>query len=96
MSSLLSGFTRHQSKSKWIVASMQRALPPANSIVGRFKGTILICRVNAARCASLNVGTARGGHHQHEQLENIDPFNRIAPEVLALRVDIYGGLKNGL
>jgi tetratricopeptide (TPR) repeat protein len=29
----------------------------------------------------------------NEQLENIDPFNRVAPEVLALRVDIYRGLK---
>ena len=29
----------------------------------------------------------------NEQLENIDPFNRVAPEVLALRVDIYSGLK---
>ena len=29
----------------------------------------------------------------NEQLENIDPFNRVAPEVLALRVDIYHGLQ---
>jgi len=29
----------------------------------------------------------------NEQLENIDPFNRVAPEVLALKVDIYGGLQ---
>src|ERR1700745_630017 len=29
----------------------------------------------------------------NEQLENIDPFNRVAPEILALRVDIYRGLK---
>src|SRR6266480_7236921 len=29
----------------------------------------------------------------NEQLENIDPFGRVAPEVLALRVDIYCGLK---
>jgi len=29
----------------------------------------------------------------NEQLENIDAFNRVAPEVLALRVDIYCGLK---
>src|SRR2546423_12493602 len=29
----------------------------------------------------------------NEQLENIDPFNRVAPEVLALKVDIYCGLK---
>ena len=29
----------------------------------------------------------------NEQLENIDPFNRVAPEVLALRIDIYSGLK---
>ena len=29
----------------------------------------------------------------NEQLENIDPFNRVVPEVLALRVDIYGGLQ---
>src|SRR6266480_263440 len=28
----------------------------------------------------------------NEQLENIDPFNRVAPEVLALRVDIYCSL----
>src|SRR5437762_13640730 len=29
----------------------------------------------------------------NEQLENIDPFNRVAPEVLALRLDIYRGLQ---
>ena len=29
----------------------------------------------------------------NEQLENIDPFNRVAPEVLAVRVDIYRGLQ---
>jgi len=29
----------------------------------------------------------------NEQLENIDPFNRVTPEVLALRVDIYRGLQ---
>jgi len=29
----------------------------------------------------------------NEQLENIDPFNRVVPEVLALRVDIYSGLQ---
>src|SRR6266480_6324339 len=29
----------------------------------------------------------------NEQLEKIDPFNRVAPEVLALRVDIYRGLQ---
>jgi len=58
---------------------MQRALPPANSIVGRFKGTILICRVNAARCASLNVGTARGGHHQ--QMNNL----KTATSLIVLR-----------
>src|SRR6478752_41795 len=29
----------------------------------------------------------------NDQLENIDPFNRVAPEVLALRVDIYRGLR---
>src|SRR5439155_3623289 len=29
----------------------------------------------------------------NEQLENIDPFNRVAPDVLALRVDIYRGLQ---
>src|SRR5438067_7208646 len=29
----------------------------------------------------------------NEQLENIDPFNRVAPEVLALRVEIYRGLE---
>src|SRR5438067_4907552 len=28
----------------------------------------------------------------NEQLENIDPFNRVAPEVLVLRIDIYCGL----
>ncbi len=33
------------------------------------------------------------GYTQNEQLENIDPFNRVAPEVLALRVDIYRGLQ---
>ena len=29
----------------------------------------------------------------NEQLENIDPFSRVAPEVLALRVDIYCSLQ---
>src|SRR5215472_15112329 len=29
----------------------------------------------------------------NEQLENIDPFNRAAPEVLAVRIAIYHGLK---
>lgn len=29
----------------------------------------------------------------NEQLENVDPFNRAAPEILALRVAIYSGLK---
>jgi tetratricopeptide (TPR) repeat protein len=29
----------------------------------------------------------------NDQLENIDPFNRAAPEVLALRIAIYHGLK---
>ena len=29
----------------------------------------------------------------NEQLENIDPFNRVTPEVLALRVEIYRGLE---
>ena len=29
----------------------------------------------------------------NEQLENIGPFNRVAPEVLALRVEIYRGLE---
>src|SRR5438270_187116 len=29
----------------------------------------------------------------NEQIENLDPFNRVAPEVLDLRVDIYRGLK---
>jgi hypothetical protein len=28
----------------------------------------------------------------NEQLEDIDPFNRMTPEVLALRVEIYRGL----
>jgi len=29
----------------------------------------------------------------NEELENIDPFNRTAPEILALRLAIYGGLE---
>ena len=29
----------------------------------------------------------------NDQLENIDPFNRAAPEVLAIRIAIYHGLK---
>ena len=29
----------------------------------------------------------------NDQLENIDPFNRVAPEVLAARIAIYHGLK---
>jgi hypothetical protein len=29
----------------------------------------------------------------NEMLEKIDPFNRVAPEVLALRIEIYRGLK---
>src|SRR2546427_746855 len=29
----------------------------------------------------------------NEKLDNIDPFNRVAPEVLALRVEIYRGLE---
>src|SRR5215468_4284787 len=29
----------------------------------------------------------------NDQLENIDPFNRAAPEVLAVRIAIYQGLK---
>jgi predicted Zn-dependent protease len=29
----------------------------------------------------------------NEQLDNIDAFNRVAPEVLALRVEIYRGLE---
>ena len=29
----------------------------------------------------------------NDQLENIDPFNRAAPEVLAVRIAIYHGLK---
>ena len=29
----------------------------------------------------------------NEQLEKIDPFNRAAPEVLAVRIAIYDGLK---
>src|SRR6478672_7910921 len=41
------------------------------------------------------VGYARLGMflEANEQLENIDPFNRVVPEVLALRVDIYSGLQ---
>jgi hypothetical protein len=31
----------------------------------------------------------------NDQLENIDPFNRAAPEVLAVRIAVYQGLKNG-
>ena len=30
-----------------------------------------------------------------DQLEKVDPFNRAAPEVLAVRLAIYCGLKNG-
>src|SRR4029453_15497381 len=30
---------------------------------------------------------------ENDQLENIDPFNRAAPEVLAIRLAIYYGLK---
>jgi tetratricopeptide (TPR) repeat protein len=29
----------------------------------------------------------------NDQLENVDPFNRVAPEVLAVRLAIYQGLK---
>ena len=29
----------------------------------------------------------------HDQLEQIDPFNRAAPEVLAVRIAVYQGLK---
>jgi hypothetical protein len=29
----------------------------------------------------------------NDQLENIDPFNRAAPEVLAVRIAVYQGLK---
>ena len=29
----------------------------------------------------------------NDQLENIDPFNRAAPEVLAVRIAVYHGLK---
>ena len=29
----------------------------------------------------------------NDQLENIDPFNRAAPEVLAVRIEIYHGLQ---
>jgi tetratricopeptide (TPR) repeat protein len=32
-------------------------------------------------------------HDANEQLENVDPFNRSAPEVLAVRLAIYRGLK---
>ena len=31
----------------------------------------------------------------NDQLENIDPFNRAAPEVLAVRIAVYQGLENG-
>ena len=43
------------------------------------------------------VGHAELGMFQeaNEQLENIDPFNRAAPDVLAVRVEITEGLKNG-
>ena len=29
----------------------------------------------------------------NDQLENVDPFNRAAPEVLAVRIAVYQGLK---
>ena len=29
----------------------------------------------------------------NDQLENIDPFNRAAPKVLAVRIAVYNGLK---
>jgi lipopolysaccharide biosynthesis regulator YciM len=29
----------------------------------------------------------------NDQLENIDPFNRAAPELLAVRIAVYQGLK---
>jgi lipopolysaccharide biosynthesis regulator YciM len=29
----------------------------------------------------------------NEQLEKVDPFNRAAPEILALRIEIYQGLE---
>jgi tetratricopeptide (TPR) repeat protein len=32
-------------------------------------------------------------HEANEELEQIDPFNRAAPEILALRIEIYRGLK---
>ena len=32
-------------------------------------------------------------HEANDQLENIDPFNRAAPEVLAVRIAVYHGLK---
>jgi tetratricopeptide (TPR) repeat protein len=32
-------------------------------------------------------------HEANEGLEKIDPFNRAAPEILALRIEIYQGLE---
>ena len=42
-----------------------------------------------------SVGYAELGMFQeaNEKLENIDPFNRAAPEVLAVRIAVYQGLK---
>ena len=34
-------------------------------------------------------------HEANDQLENIDPFNRAASEVLAVRIPVYRGLKKG-
>jgi tetratricopeptide (TPR) repeat protein len=43
-----------------------------------------------AACGYVQLGMFREGN---EQLEKIDPFLRAAPEVLALRIDIYQGLE---
>ena len=32
-------------------------------------------------------------HEANEELERVDPFNRAAPEILALRIEIYRGLQ---
>src|SRR5437868_4529891 len=47
------------------------------------------------QCFDAACGYAQLGMFEeaNDQLEKIDPFNRIAPEVLALRVDIYCGLQ---
>jgi lipopolysaccharide biosynthesis regulator YciM len=47
------------------------------------------------QCWKAAVGYVELGMFQeaNDQLENIDPFNRAAPEVLAVRIAVYHGLK---